>query len=701
MFHFQSFFRYSLIIGLILFPTSVFPEALHAAEGDPLKDVPEDQHFLKYILHQFDQNRKNDKIPKTLAEWTELRQSLREKIAENIGLYQENQCELNPRRIGTVQKEGYHIEKILLQTFPDIQVPTLAYVPQGKGPFPAVLCVHGHWAGAKQEPAIQSRCIGLAKLGFFVLAVDAFGAGERGIGKALGEYHGASVGASLFPSGRLLPGLQIYENKRFVDYLQSRKEVIKDRIGVTGASGGGNQTMYAGAMEDRFQAVVPVCSVGTYRSYLGAACCYCELIAGAMNFTEEWALLSMTAPRGLMVINATRDAIQFSPEQAAISIKKSKPIFSLYEKPNNVKHAIFESKHDYNKEMREAMYGWMTLHLKNEGIGEPIPEPAHETMKPEELRLFPGESRPNDFTTLLQFAKIRSQWLVDEVNQKWKSENWQEIQKQLTSSLKLKLNSKYRGRRISKSLIELEGKKFKFRVHPEIGVEIATDFQKGNKRKLAVLINPDQLESEKFTKLSESLSQSGWSVLVPELRSTGRYQIPNDKIREAKDHNSVEWSLWNGIPLLGQWVTDVRTLIDVAENTENQKYQEVVLVGIHSGAMIAITSGIFDQRVTKVAALNPLCSFVPNHPFDHDRLGILVPGILKEVGDVSHLCGLLAPKKLLVASGHLADGKLLELSSLEKELSPARQSYGWSGAENDFKVQPEWNALQLKEWVEK
>ena len=57
-----------------------------------------------------------------------------------------------------------------------------AHVPDAakKKPAPAILCVHGHWRGAKQDPVVQSRCIGAAKLGFVVLCVDAFGAGERG-----------------------------------------------------------------------------------------------------------------------------------------------------------------------------------------------------------------------------------------------------------------------------------------------------------------------------------------------------------------------------------------------------------------------------------------------------------------------------------------------------------------------------------------
>ena len=59
-----------------------------------------------------------------------------------------------------------------------------------RGRLPAILQVHGHWKGAKQDPVVQSRCIGAAKLGFFVLCVDAFGSGETKSYKSLERTRG-------------------------------------------------------------------------------------------------------------------------------------------------------------------------------------------------------------------------------------------------------------------------------------------------------------------------------------------------------------------------------------------------------------------------------------------------------------------------------------------------------------------------------
>src|SRR5205807_6315526 len=188
----------------------------------------------------------------------------------------------------------------------------------------------------QRDPVVQARSLGLVKLGFVVLAVDAFGSGERYTAPARGTYHGALYGSTLWPVGQTLLGMQVYDNRRAVDYLLTRPEVDSTRLGVTGASGGGNQSMYAGALDERLQAVVPVCSVGNYQAYLRAACCVCEVVPGALRFTEEGDVLGLVAPRALMVISASEDGIQFSPGEAAVSIDRARRVYALLNEPEKL-----------------------------------------------------------------------------------------------------------------------------------------------------------------------------------------------------------------------------------------------------------------------------------------------------------------------------------------------------------------------------
>src|SRR5437016_10366743 len=155
--------------------------------------------------------------------------------------------------------------------------------------------------------------------------------------------------------------------------------------------------MYAGALDERFRAVVPVCSVGTYQAYLHAACCVCEVLPGGLRLAEEGDVLALVAPRALFVINATKDAFQFSVGEATKSVARARSVFQLYNVSDRLRHVTFESGHAYNQPMREAMYGWMTRWLKEEGDGQPIPEPKHEIEKPDDLRCYPDDARPKGF----------------------------------------------------------------------------------------------------------------------------------------------------------------------------------------------------------------------------------------------------------------------------------------------------------------
>src|SRR5205823_6870828 len=102
----------------------------------------------------------------------------------------DQKCPLDPQTHGTLRRDAYAVEKLIFQTRPGVWMTANAYVPDRKGKLPAILMVHGHWRGAKQDPVVQSRCIGAAKLGFFVLGVDVIVACERGMGAAIGQVDG-------------------------------------------------------------------------------------------------------------------------------------------------------------------------------------------------------------------------------------------------------------------------------------------------------------------------------------------------------------------------------------------------------------------------------------------------------------------------------------------------------------------------------
>ncbi len=393
--------------------------------------------------------------------------------------------------------------------------------------------------------------------------------------------------ATLLPVGLPLSGLQVYENMRAVDYLETRPEVDKTKIGITGASGGGNQTMYAGAWDKRFKCVVPVCSVGNYQAYLQTACCMCEVVPGALKFTEEWAVLALTAPRALMVMNATKDGVQFSVDEARKSLAQTYPVYNLYRKPGQLEHAIFDSKHDYNKEMREAMYGFMTLHLKGEGKGEPIQEPEFATEKPEDLRCYPGDTRPKDFITIPKFAEQEAKKLLAAKSVPKTITEWTKESDRLRNALSEKtLSSDPKGKP------ESHRSSFSPNIFfPEPGARADYDgftakdalARTTPATRLVVLVELDN--STSINTLTKSLEENNNFVGI--VASSSERGWIWSRVGRAPDHNPAEWGLWVGCPLLEQWVTDVRRLLDY-RSEHGGLPRDVIVVGEGPAGLVAL-----------------------------------------------------------------------------------------------------------------
>src|SRR5258708_5020776 len=197
---------------------------------------PDSKTLDTFLQAQGKALREKDRSPATAKEWQDRRSRLVKQMREAMGPTPEKDCPLDAKVLGVLERDGYVIERVVFQSRPDLWVTANAYAPKNvKGKVPAVLVVHGHWAGARRDPVVQARCLGLVKLGFFVLAVDAFGAGERHPSVAVGGYHGALVGSTLWPVGQSLLGIQVYENRRAVEYLVSPPEVDATKLGVTGA----------------------------------------------------------------------------------------------------------------------------------------------------------------------------------------------------------------------------------------------------------------------------------------------------------------------------------------------------------------------------------------------------------------------------------------------------------------------------------
>ena len=281
---------------------------------------------------------------------------------------------------GTLVREGYTVEKLLVETQPGFLVTANLYLPTRaewrNRRLPGVLNAVGHWPHSKAQDVEQARCAGLARKGYVALIWDPLGQGERSQylredGRtpwaAPGTSEHAAVGNTAILLGATVVALMVWDGVRLLDYLASRPEIDPDRLACTGVSGGGTHTIFLGAFDRRFTATVPVCSTSTlermHRSGLiGEAC---QDVPGMYLRDMETAdLLLAHAPAALRIIGTRYDFFPLAGlREAALDVQDGYAGLGI---PERTDLCLVDAHHEYNQEQRELLYGWLNRWLDHD-----------------------------------------------------------------------------------------------------------------------------------------------------------------------------------------------------------------------------------------------------------------------------------------------------------------------------------------------
>jgi hypothetical protein len=302
---------------------------------------------------------------------------IRETILRLIGGLPGPRTPLSPHITGKLQRNGFRIEKVGFESLPGYRVTANLYVPDAPGPHPAVLYSMGHWLEGKTQA--QSIASNLALKGFVVLVYDPVGQGERLQAYSLAT--GASLaggatdqhfqdGARAFLLGESVARYFIWDGMRAIDYLVSRPEVDEHRIGASGCSGGGTQTAYIAALDERVKAAAPACYITSFH----------ELFTGSVGDSEQSILgflssgldqadwLALFAPRALIIASTEQDFFPIAGARRAYH--SARAFYRLFDAESRVAHVVGPGGHGTPLEVREGIYNWFIQHLKD-GKGDP------------------------------------------------------------------------------------------------------------------------------------------------------------------------------------------------------------------------------------------------------------------------------------------------------------------------------------------
>jgi hypothetical protein len=552
-------------------------------------------------------------LPEKKEDWKP--EQLRERIWEAMGVRIDHDLPLNLEITGEIACEGYKIQKICYQSRPDLYVTGNLYVPAGDGPFPAVINMHGHWAQGRLAARVQQRGHLLAKCGYVCLCVDALGAGERSNQHGEFVYHGDNLGGSLLQFGESLMGVQVVDNMRGVDLLCSLPFVNAAKIGATGASGGGNQTMWLAAMDTRIVAAVPVVSVGSFQSYIICVNCICEMLPGGLTFTEESGVLALVAPRALKICNGLQDCNPaFAPAEMLRSLREARKVYNALGVPDHLDCYIFNKPHGFWSDSQEEMLGWFELHLKNKGTGRSCALPEFDVLPEEELMVFAKGQRS---------AKVCS---VAEYSMRKAAEILAGKRRPECGQLEKILGLQKTGDARLHELYPLAGWR-RFTISAADGRLIPILLRSPLPgQELIIVSAPFGKADLEKSKLYAELSRAASGLAIIDLWGCGENELANTS--DAPDRCFARSLLWFGMTLQGKWVQDYQLT-------------EQLLTELFPDNTIA-AAGLRDTAITAIlfAALNhkPVNLYLEQAPaslqYSHKRAAtythaLLIPDILK------------------------------------------------------------------------
>ena len=614
---------------------------------------------------------------------------------------------LNARITGVIKKKDYRVEKVIYESLPGYYVTAALFLPKKiKGKAPAVIYASGHTANGFRSETYQHVIINLVKKGFIVLAFDPIGQGERL------QYYIEEEGKSRFgpTTEHSYPGAQCYisgysptkyfvwDGIRSVDYLISRKEVDPNRIGMTGRSGGGTQTAYTAAVDDRILASAPECFISSMEYVLktiGPQDAEQNLFHMISEGIDHADLMEVRAPRPGLMITTTRDF--FSIQGARETYAEVKQFYKGLGSEDYINMVEDDDVHASTKKNREAMYAFFQKYLDNPG--DPV---DLEVELFEEQELYATQT--GQLATSLKGETIFSLNRKVVKNQLGKikyirsSEDFDEHINKVGADAKELSGYEYpnnfglpvfSGRYVIKDYV-LE----KYLI-PGSGDYMlpAALFKPLEKPKNEVVILLDEKgmdhAAKKDSLLIHSILKQGYSVLlfdVPGIGSMGPGYLRGDAYIENTSYNQWFAGILTNKSIVGLRAEDIIRLSHFIKK-DIDGFDNISAIATGPSGSELLHAAVFDETIQKVCLIKPFMSFADiglSHEYTPAFIPSTVAGAIEKY-DLPDLMAALCPRGLLIINPLGSNGSPAEEDKKSCYLTYPNIVYSQKGAKNNFK----------------
>lgn len=322
---------------------------------------------LEYYLKFFENNELEYAFKATsLEEYEAWKKALRNRLREISGVNRCIPADASAKYIRTDEIDDFEAEYYTLETEPGIEMPFYLLRPENHGKtkalteerHPILLIPHGHGGAKKETLLYQKKFIKEAlEDGFIVVCPDERGSGDRREFPQQGEEPEkmrANSHRELLQLGicfgRSVIGTAVWDLMCLTDWLLRLPET-NDTCVCAGMSGGGQQALWFGALDERVSATITSgYFYGVKESLIELPQnCACNFVPHFFETADMGELGALIAPRPFFIESGEKDSLCGKSGIANVlpQVEVAKKAYGLFGKEENLRHSIHPGGHQW------------------------------------------------------------------------------------------------------------------------------------------------------------------------------------------------------------------------------------------------------------------------------------------------------------------------------------------------------------------